>query len=103
MMRLNSTKPAHTKTTLFWFSSVFRRGSNMDHLQYRHALAAQLEASELAFPVAEYEARLTRVRNAMRERGLDRSEERRVGKEWRCGGWTEDGRKKEGWGAGWEM
>ncbi|MCE8033213.1 MAG: Xaa-Pro peptidase family protein [Halomonas sp.] len=43
----------------------------MDHLQYRHALAAQLEASELAFPVSEFEARLARVRDAMREAGLD--------------------------------
>ncbi|NLC21295.1 MAG: aminopeptidase P family protein, partial [Halomonadaceae bacterium] len=41
----------------------------MDHLQYRHALAAQLEASELAFPVSEYDARLARVRGAMREAG----------------------------------
>jgi len=43
----------------------------MDHLQYRHALAAQLEASELAFPVSEYDARLARVRGTMREAGLD--------------------------------
>ncbi|MCE8004035.1 M24 family metallopeptidase [Billgrantia ethanolica] len=43
----------------------------MDHLQYRHALAAQREASELAFADSEFEARLTRVRNAMGEAGLD--------------------------------
>src|SRR5690554_2383616 len=43
----------------------------MDHLQYRHALAAQLEASELAFPVSEYDARLARVRGTMRSAGLD--------------------------------
>jgi Xaa-Pro aminopeptidase len=43
----------------------------MDHLQYRHALAAQREASELAFADSEFEARQTRVRNAMDEAGLD--------------------------------
>ncbi|QTP57867.1 aminopeptidase P family protein [Billgrantia antri] len=43
----------------------------MDHHQYRHALAARLEASELAFPVSEFEARLARVRGAMQEAGLD--------------------------------
>ncbi|MBW6390671.1 M24 family metallopeptidase [Billgrantia antri] len=43
----------------------------MDHHQYRHALAARLEASELAFPVSEFDARLARVRDAMRKVGLD--------------------------------
>ncbi|MCE8011480.1 MAG: Xaa-Pro peptidase family protein [Billgrantia sp.] len=43
----------------------------MDHLQYRHALAAQREASELAFADSEFEARQSRVRNAMGEAGLD--------------------------------
>lgn len=43
----------------------------MDHLQYRHALAARREASELAFADSEFETRLTRVRNAMAEAGLD--------------------------------
>ncbi|MFQ3786397.1 M24 family metallopeptidase [Halomonas sp. A29] len=43
----------------------------MDHHQYRHALAAQLEASELAFPMGEFDARLARVRDAMQEAGLD--------------------------------
>ena len=43
----------------------------MDHHQYRHALAAQLEASELAFPESEFDARLARMRGAMREVGLD--------------------------------
>jgi Xaa-Pro dipeptidase len=43
----------------------------MDHNRYRQALLAQLEASELAFPLEEYAARLSRVRGAMREAGLD--------------------------------
>ncbi|NIC04916.1 M24 family metallopeptidase [Billgrantia bachuensis] len=43
----------------------------MDHHQYRHALAAQLEASELAFPASEFDARLARVRGAMQSAGLD--------------------------------
>ncbi|WP_111413054.1 M24 family metallopeptidase [Billgrantia lactosivorans] len=43
----------------------------MDHHQYRHALAARLEASELAFPAGEFDARLARVRGAMQEAGLD--------------------------------
>ncbi|MGR2738083.1 M24 family metallopeptidase [Billgrantia sp. Q4P2] len=43
----------------------------MDHHQYRHALAARLEASELAFSESEFDARLARVRRAMQEAGLD--------------------------------
>lgn len=43
----------------------------MDHHHYRHALAARLEASELAFPVSEFDARLARVRGAMHDAGLD--------------------------------
>ncbi|QTP53812.1 aminopeptidase P family protein [Billgrantia sulfidoxydans] len=43
----------------------------MDHHQYRHALAARLEASELAFPESEFDARLARVRDAMQHAGLD--------------------------------
>ena len=43
----------------------------MDHHQYRHALAARLQATELAFSDAEYDARQARVRAEMADRGLD--------------------------------
>ncbi|PMR76451.1 M24 family metallopeptidase [Billgrantia endophytica] len=43
----------------------------MDHHRYRHALSARLEATELAFPQAEFDARRTRVRSAMEAAGLD--------------------------------
>ncbi|EWH03331.1 aminopeptidase P family N-terminal domain-containing protein [Halomonas sp. BC04] len=43
----------------------------MDHHQYRHALAAHLQATELAFSDAEYDARQARVRAEMADRGLD--------------------------------
>ncbi|RCV90107.1 M24 family metallopeptidase [Billgrantia montanilacus] len=43
----------------------------MDHHQYRHALAAHLQAVELAFPDAEFDSRQARVRAVMAEAGLD--------------------------------
>ncbi|KAA0011926.1 aminopeptidase P family protein [Billgrantia pellis] len=43
----------------------------MDHHRYRHLLAEQLESAELAFPASEFDTRLSQVRHAMREAGLD--------------------------------
>lgn len=43
----------------------------MDQHHYRHALSAQLATSELAFPDAEFDTRLARVRAAMGQADLD--------------------------------
>lgn len=43
----------------------------MDHTAYSQALAAQLQATELAFPEAEFVARCQRARQAMDAAGLD--------------------------------
>jgi Xaa-Pro dipeptidase len=43
----------------------------MEHHRYRHALAAQLQMAELAFPEAEFDARCARVRAAMCDAGLE--------------------------------
>lgn len=43
----------------------------MDHHDYRHALTTSLAASELPFSAVEYEERLIRVREAMRNTGFD--------------------------------
>ncbi|MBE0488943.1 MAG: aminopeptidase P family protein [Halomonas sp.] len=43
----------------------------MDHHAYRHALAEQLQGTELPFAPDEFTSRLARVRAAMREAGLE--------------------------------